>query len=177
MNWPEVAAAAAPHLDLLQQQAMRTSLLLFAFLGCVLIFAYVFLKKFPSRSPFRWIVALAALAVFVIIRAGGLGRPDVVVLAGAVQRIEKQELTSRWWLHMTQARQYVLRRDSEPFVVTTEYVSMPCLEQLAAELRPGTEETLILMQGQAVGLRRNGQTKIFLPLPAVVKNNLQNTRY
>lgn len=164
MNWTETAAAATPYVDQLHEQSMRTTVLLFAFLGCVLIFAYVFLRKFPSRSPFRWIVALAALAVFVLIRAGGLRRPEVVVLVGTVEGIEKQEIASRYWLRLSQVRRYVLRPNQEPVVEASAEVSVPALGPVASQLQAGSEETLILIQGQAVGLRKAGETKIFLGL-------------
>jgi hypothetical protein len=164
MDWPEIRTAAEPMLVQLHEEAVRTSILLFAFLACVILFAFVFLRRFPSRSPFRWIVALTVLAGFILIRAGGLRRPDIVVLVGTTHKIEMDETSGRWFVHLKQVRQYVLRDDVEPAVSRKEYVALPGLEQLARELQPGAEQTLLLVHGQAVGLRKDGRTKIFLPL-------------
>lgn len=159
MNWSEVESAAAPFVQAIHEQSMRTSLLLFAFLGCVLIFSYVFLKKFPIRAPFRWIVALAALSALVLLRAGGLRKPEVSVLIGIVEKVEEDKVSGTWKV-VLHGREYVLQNGQAAQV--RERSMAPALPQVARELKSGSEETLILIRGQAVGIRKEGRSKIFL---------------
>lgn len=170
MDWAEIESAVAPHANAVWEQSMRTSLLLFAFLGCTLIFAYVFLRNFKVRSPFRWIVALAAFSGFVLIRAGGLRKPEVSVLIGVVQKLEQEEISLQWNVTITEPREFVLQEGLAPVARRRDTrIVLPCLPALAAHLKPGSEETLILLRNFAVGLRTTGRTKIFLPTASALE--------
>lgn len=159
MNWTEVESAAAPFVQNIYEQSMRTSFLLFAFLGCVLIFSYVFLRKFPVRAPFRWVVALAALSALVLIRAGGLRKPEVSVLIGVVEKVEEDRISGSWKVFLP-GREYVLENGRAAQV--RERSMILALPEVARQLQSGSEETLILIRGQAVGIRKAGRSKIFL---------------
>lgn len=164
MDGSEIASAAEPYASALWEESMRTSLLMFAFLGCTLIFSYVFLRDFKVRSPFRWIVALVVFAGFVLVQAGGLRKPEVSVLTGTIEKIEQEETSLQWRVTVTNPREFLLQEGRPPEERQRDQaIIVPCIGSLTHQLQSGSEETLILLRNQAVGLRREGRTKIFLP--------------
>lgn len=156
MDLEEIRSAVLPVVQEIHDESVRTTLLLFAFLGCVIVFAAVFLKG--RRSPLAWIISLAIFSGLVLVRAGGLKEPEVRIVRGLIERSASEG--PRCGVRLTAGEIWQLTESSAPGR-SSGALEIPAMCSLSRAIQSDTEETLILVRGVALGVHRNGRSIFF----------------